>query len=166
MEKSALVAFYPFRCILGHIDMSPAALEQSISEVYSNQNLDGLQRIKKRGTYQRYEITRPKELTASSRDLKMGVPLALEQLIAKGINGTSFCNGELFFRGVGKALFSLMTRQPEDRSNSVQVAIEALRRASILGEPVRIHQRLTRYYNRYLVSQGFCSWVMVVSFWL
>lgn len=62
-------------------------------------------------------------------------------------------DGEVFFRGTGKALFSLITRHPDDKSDNVQIAVEALRRASILGEPVRIHQRLTRYYNTYLVKR-------------
>jgi hypothetical protein len=64
-----------------------------------------------------------------------------------GIN----CDGEMFFRTTGKALYSLITRHPDDKSDSVEVAREALRRASILGEPIRIQQRLTRYYNKYLV---------------
>lgn len=58
----------------------------------------------------------------------------------------------MFFKGTGKALLSLITRHPDEKSDSVQVAMEALHRASILGEPIRIHQRLTRYCNSYLVN--------------
>lgn len=134
--------------------MSPAALEQCITDIFTNQNIENIQRIRRHGSYQKYG-TIPKSITASSKDFKTGVPLALEQLIAKGINGTAYCNGELFFRGIGKALFSLITRQPDDKSNSVQVATEALKRASILGEPVKVHQRLTRYSNKYLVREYF-----------
>lgn len=61
------------------------------------------------------------------------------------------CDGERFFKGTGKALLSLITRHPDEKSDSVQVAIEAIKRAVILGEPITIHQRLTRYYNSYLV---------------
>lgn len=63
------------------------------------------------------------------------------------------CDGERFFKGTGKALLSLITRHPDEKSDSVQVAIEALKRAVILGEPITIHQRLTRYFNAHLVSQ-------------
>lgn len=62
------------------------------------------------------------------------------------------CDGEMFFKGTGKALLSLITRHPDEKSDCVQVAMEALHRASILGEPIRIHQRLTRYCNGYLVK--------------
>lgn len=61
------------------------------------------------------------------------------------------CDGEMFFRTTGKALQSLITRHPDEKSDSVEVAREALRRASILGEPIKIHQRLTRYKNKHLV---------------
>lgn len=61
-------------------------------------------------------------------------------------------DGEMFFRTTGKALLSLITRHPDEKSDSVEVASEALKRASILGEPIKIHQRLTRYQNKYLVS--------------
>lgn len=150
VEKCASITYFGCRCVLGHINMSPAALEQCITDIFTNQNIENIQRIRRHGSYQK-SGTIPKCITASSKDYKTGVPLALDQLIAKGINGTAFCNGELFFRGVGKALLSLITRQPDDKSNSVQVATEALRRASILGEPVRVHQRLTRYSNKYFV---------------
>lgn len=65
------------------------------------------------------------------------------------------CDGERFFKGTGKALLSLITRHPDEKSDSVQVAIEAIKRASILGEPIKIHQRLTRYYNNYLGLKPF-----------
>lgn len=131
--------------------MSPAALEQCITDIFTNQNIENIQRIRRHGSYQKCG-TVPKSIAASSKDFRTGVPLALDQLIAKGVNGTAHCSGELFFRGVGKALLSLITRQPDDKSNSVQVAAEALRRASILGEPVRVHHRLARYSSRHFVS--------------
>lgn len=62
------------------------------------------------------------------------------------------CDGEMFFRTTGKALFSLITRHPDDKSDSVEVAREAIRRASILGEPIKVHQRVNRYRNTYLVG--------------
>lgn len=61
-------------------------------------------------------------------------------------------DGEMFFRTTGKALLSLITRHPDEKSDSVELAREALRRASILGEPIRVHQRLCRFRNQYLVS--------------
>lgn len=67
--------------------------------------------------------------------------------------GGLVCDGEIFFRGTGKALQSIITRHPDENSNCVQIALEALRRAAILGEPVRIHQRLVRYCNNHLVSK-------------
>lgn len=61
-------------------------------------------------------------------------------------------DGEMFFRTTGKALLSLITRHHDEKSDSVEVAREALRRASILGEPIKVHQRLSRFRNKYLVG--------------
>lgn len=63
-------------------------------------------------------------------------------------------DGEMFFRTTGKALLSLITRHPDEKSDSVEVAREALRRASLLGEPIKVHQRLTRFRNKYLVCHA------------
>lgn len=146
--------------------MSPAALEQCVIDIFANQTFENIQRIRRHGSYQKSEVV-PKIITASCRNFHSGVPNALNQLIVRKQNGTYWispkatrsyyfsaginCDGEMFFRTTGKALYSLITRHPDDKSNSVEVAKEALRRASILGEPIRIQQRLTRYYNRYLV---------------
>lgn len=55
-----------------------------------------------------------------------------------------------------------MTRHPDDKSNSVEVAMEALRRASILGEPVKIHQRLPRFCNSFLVPMALGIWIIQI----
>lgn len=136
--------------------MSPAALEQCITEIFVNQNIENIQRIQRHGSYQKTGAI-PKSITQSSKDLKTGMPLALDQIFAKA-TAISGCNGELFFRGTGKALFSLITRHPDEKSNNVEVAIEALRRASLLGEPVKIYQRLTRVCNVFLGLRPFSAY--------
>lgn len=69
----------------------------------------------------------------------------------------------MFFRTTGKALLSLITRHPDEKSDSVEVAKEALRRASLLGEPIKIHRRLTRYCNKHLVSSYRCNRITLVD---
>lgn len=149
--------------------MSPAALEQCIVDIFINQNIENIQRIRRHGSYYKSEMF-PKAITISSRNFNTGVPNALNQIIVKHHNGTTTsnlnhglyicnmyvlaginCDGEMFFKTTGKALLSLITRHPDEKSDSVEVAREALRRASILGEPIKIHQRLARYCNKYLV---------------
>ncbi|KAK9681109.1 hypothetical protein QE152_g38565 [Popillia japonica] len=134
--------------------MSTAALGQCIVDIFVNQNVDNIQRIRRHNSYHKSSIV-PKSITASSRNFNPGVVLALEQVILRNHSGGLQCDGEIFFRGTGKALHSIITRHPDDRSNHVQVAIEALRRATILGEPVKIHQRLARYYNKHLGLKPF-----------
>ncbi|KAG5885876.1 hypothetical protein JTB14_019139 [Gonioctena quinquepunctata] len=148
-EKMASFLLYGSRCLLGHINMSPVAVEACVVDIFANQNIENIQRIRRHGSYHKSEIV-PKTITISSRNFVTGVPNALSQLIVKNQNAGINCDGEMFFRTTGKALQSLITRHPDDKSDSVEVAQEALRRASILGEPIKIHQRLTRYKNKYL----------------
>lgn len=85
-EKSASILSFGCRCVIGHINMSPAALEQCVTDIFANQNLENIQRIQRHGSYQKTG-TVPKSITASSKDLKIGVPLALDQLFMRGNNG-------------------------------------------------------------------------------
>ncbi|CAH1112949.1 unnamed protein product [Psylliodes chrysocephalus] len=147
-DKIANILFYASRCLLGHINMSPVAVEACVVDIFINQNIENIQRIRRHGSYHKSEIV-PKTITISSRNFATGVPNALSQLIVINQNGLN-CDGEMFFRTTGKALQSLITRHPDEKSDSVEVAREALRRASILGEPIKIHQRLTRYKNKHL----------------
>ncbi|XP_072395854.1 intermembrane lipid transfer protein VPS13A-like [Diabrotica undecimpunctata] len=147
-DKMASILFYASRCLLGHINMSPVAVEACVIDIFNNQNIENIQRIRRHGSYHKSEIV-PKTITISSRNFTTGVPNALSQLIVRNQNGIP-CDGEMFFRTTGKALQSLITRHPDEKSDSVEVAREALRRASILGEPIKIHQRLTRYKNKHL----------------
>ncbi|KAF5301566.1 hypothetical protein FQR65_LT08871 [Abscondita terminalis] len=154
-EKIAGVLMLGCRCLLGHLNMSPAALEQCVAEIFTNQSIENTQRIRRHDSYHKTSSI-PLSITASSKNFSTGVTLALNQIIAKNTQNGMHYDGEVFFRGTGKALFSLITRHPDDKSDNVQVAMEALRRACILGEPVRIHQRLTRYCNPYLGLKPFC----------
>ncbi|RZC35875.1 vacuolar protein sorting-associated protein 13A-like, partial [Asbolus verrucosus] len=154
LEKMANTLLYGSRCLLSHINMSPAALEQCVVDIFAHQSIENIQRIRRHGSYQKSEIV-PKMITTSCKNFHSGVPNALNQLIVRKQNAGINCDGEMFFRTTGKALYSLITRHPDDKSDSVDVAKEALRRASILGEPIRIQQRLTRYYNKYLGLKPF-----------
>ncbi|EEZ98160.2 hypothetical protein TcasGA2_TC000586 [Tribolium castaneum] len=154
LEKMSNTVLYGSRCLLSHINMSPAALEACVVDIFAHQTIENIQRIRRHGSYQKSEVV-PKIITTSCRNFHTGVPNALNQLIVRKQNAGINCDGEMFFRTTGKALFSLMTRHPDEKSDSVEVAKEALRRASILGEPIRIQQRLTRYYNRYLGLKPF-----------
>ncbi|KAF5273457.1 hypothetical protein FQA39_LY07474 [Lamprigera yunnana] len=154
-EKIANMLISGCRCLLGHLNMSPAALEQCITEIFTNQSIENIQRIRRHNSYHKTSSI-PLSITTSSKNFNTGVTLALNQIIAKNTQNGMHYDGEVFFRGTGKALFSLITRHPDEKSDNVQVAIEALRRACILGEPVRIHQRLTRYCNPYLGLKPFC----------
>lgn len=147
--KMSSTLFYGSRCLLGHINMSPAALEQSIVDIFANQSIENIQRIRRHGSYQKSEVI-PKSITSSCRNFAVGVPNALNQLIVPNRSSATNNDGEIFFRTTGRALLSLVTRHPDEKSDSVELAKEALRRASILGEPIRIHQRLARYRNKYL----------------
>lgn len=66
--------------------MSPAALEQCITDIFTNQNIENIQRIRRHGSYHKTGVI-PRSITASSKNFNTGVPLALEQLIAQGVNG-------------------------------------------------------------------------------
>ncbi|XP_017782614.1 PREDICTED: vacuolar protein sorting-associated protein 13A-like [Nicrophorus vespilloides] len=153
-EKMSSVILFGCRCLLGHLNMSSVALEQSIMEIFNNQNIENIQRIRRHGLYHNACML-PKSITSSSRNFNPGVMLALDQIIAKSQTAGIQTDGELFFRGTGKALISLVTRHPDEKSNSVHVAMEALKRASLLGEPIKIHQRLTRYTNFHLGLRPF-----------
>ncbi|GJQ74448.1 hypothetical protein Trydic_g21318 [Trypoxylus dichotomus] len=153
-EKISNIVLFGCKCYIGHINMSTASLGQCIVDIFVNQYVDTLQRIRRHSSYHKSSIV-SKSITASSRNFNPGVVLALEQVILRNHSGGLQRDGEIFFRGTGKALHSLVTRHPDDGSNHVQVAIEALRRAAILGEPVKIHQRLTRYSNSHLGLKPF-----------
>ncbi|KAB0792527.1 hypothetical protein PPYR_14486 [Photinus pyralis] len=154
-DKTANLLISGCRCLLGHVNMSPAALEQCVLETFAHQSIENTHRIRRHDSYHKTS-TVPKSVTTLSKNFNTGVTIALSQLIAKHSQNGMHYDGEVFFRGTGKALFSLITRHPDDKSDNVQVAIEALRRACILGEPISIHQRLTRYCNPHLGLKPFC----------
>ncbi|XP_044757951.1 vacuolar protein sorting-associated protein 13A-like [Coccinella septempunctata] len=144
--QMASILYQGSRFLLGHVNMSPAALEQSVTDIFANQSIDCIQRIRRHGSYQKSDVI-PRSITASCRNFHSGVPIALNQLIVRGQNVGIGNDGEMFFRTTGKVLLSLVTRHPDEKTDCVELAREALKRASILGEPIRIHQRLTRYRN-------------------
>ncbi|CAH0559657.1 unnamed protein product [Brassicogethes aeneus] len=139
---------YGTRCLLGHINMSPAALEQSILEIFENINMDEALLTRNQGVYFTSGMF-PKLLAASSKNVETGVPIALSQLFTPN-QKTNIVNPEKFFKTTGKALFALLTKYPDGMSDSVEVAVEAVKRASILGEPIQIKRRLTRYGSNIL----------------
>ncbi|XP_045467694.1 vacuolar protein sorting-associated protein 13C-like [Harmonia axyridis] len=143
----ASILYQGSRCLLGHVNMSPAALEQSIIDIFANQSVEYIQRIRRHGSYQKSDVI-PRSITSPCRNFHSGVPIALNQLIVRGQGAGVNNDGEMFFRTTGKVLLSLVTRHPDDKTDCVELAREALKRASILGEPIRIHQRLIRYRNR------------------
>lgn len=71
-----------YRCMLGHLNMSPAALEQCATEIFSNQSIETIQRIRRHGSYHNTTSV-PRSITASSKNFETGVTLALNQLITK-----------------------------------------------------------------------------------
>lgn len=146
--------------------MSPAALETCILDVFPNLNLESAQTKLSRKKEKDSEKALPRIVSTCGKSFEVGVPIALAQLFVKNYNGREItktaegsclmlvalavsiqCDGEMFFKTSGKALFSLITRHPDDKADCVELAKEALRRALVLGEPIRIHQRLTRYRN-------------------
>ncbi|XP_050293548.1 intermembrane lipid transfer protein VPS13C-like [Anthonomus grandis grandis] len=151
---TASIIFYACQCLLGHVSMSPAAIETCILDVFPNLNLEncvfGKNSIRKRGSEaasDKEDCVLPKIVAQSAKHFELAVPLALEQLFVKNYGGNIQCDGEMFFKTSGKALLSLITRHPDEKSDCVELAREALRRALILGEPIKIHQRVTRYKN-------------------
>ncbi|KAJ8960584.1 hypothetical protein NQ318_013873 [Aromia moschata] len=120
-ERMASILLYGSRCLLGHINMSPAAVEACVVDIFANQNIENIQRIRRHGSYHKSEIV-PKTITISSRNFTAGVPNALSQLIVNSQNAGINCDGEMFFRTTGKALLSLITRHPDEKSDSVEVA--------------------------------------------
>ncbi|XP_030755861.1 vacuolar protein sorting-associated protein 13A-like [Sitophilus oryzae] len=149
---AALSVTYASQCLLGHATMSPAALETCVLDVFPNLNLDLAQLkcvIRKRNSDNRgdREEILPKIVANCGKTFAVGVPIALAQLFVKNHNVNIQCDGEMFFKTTGKALYSLITRHPDEKSDCIELAREALKRASLLGEPIKIHQRLTRYRN-------------------
>ncbi|XP_025830546.1 vacuolar protein sorting-associated protein 13C [Agrilus planipennis] len=151
-----------YRCLLGHLNMSTAALEQMISNVFSNQMLDNIYRLGRHGSYQKNYFV-PTAVLDGYRNFHIGVTLALEQLIIKNNRGVLY-DGETFFKSTGKALLSLITRHPDDKSNSIVIATEALHRAALLNEPIHIQQRLTRYCNIYMGLKPFSGYESVGNY--
>ncbi|XP_066252577.1 intermembrane lipid transfer protein VPS13A-like [Euwallacea similis] len=149
----ASTIFYGFQCLLGHMVMSPAALETCILDVFPNFNIEQASHSKhsiKRGSVtvvrnNNDSAILPKSIVKSGRSFEVAVPIALSQLFIKSYNVNSYCDGEMFFKTSGKALISLITKHQDEKSDFVEIAKESLRRAFILGEPIKIHQRLTRY---------------------
>ncbi|XP_060526445.1 intermembrane lipid transfer protein VPS13C-like isoform X2 [Cylas formicarius] len=158
-QKNAETVSYGCKCVLGHVSMSPAAMETCIMDIFPSLNLDNLQTRPKRkasGELSNNELL--KMVTASGKNFNVSVPVALAQLIVKNHNVSIQSDGEMFFKTTGKALFSLISRHPDEKTDHVELAREALRRASILGEPIRIHQRLTRYRNTILGLTPFSAY--------
>lgn len=66
--------------------MSPAAVEACVTDIFMNQNLENIVRIRRHGSFHKSEIM-PKAITISSRNFVSGVPNAVNQLIVKNPNG-------------------------------------------------------------------------------
>lgn len=90
MDKMANILLYGSRCLLGHVNMSPAALEQCIIDIFANQNIENIQRIRRHGSYHKTEVV-SRTITASSRNFNTGVPNALQQLIVKNQTSKKNC---------------------------------------------------------------------------
>ncbi|KAH1005296.1 hypothetical protein HUJ04_006309 [Dendroctonus ponderosae] len=150
-SQSASSVLFACQCVLGHISMSPAAWETCILDVFPNFNLESCKTKPSRKKQKNAEEILPRVVSNCGKSFEVGVPIALAQLFVKNYNAalpvSIQCDGEMFFKTSGKALFSLITRHPDDKADCVELAKEALRRALVLGEPIRIHQRLTRYRN-------------------
>lgn len=75
--------------------MSPAALEQCIVDIFTNQSIENIQRIRRHGSYHKTS-TIPKSITVSSKNFNTGVTMALDQIIAKNThNGKTIGQGKL-----------------------------------------------------------------------
>lgn len=81
-EKSADVVMYGSRCLLGHLNMSSAALEQCVTAIFANQNIENIQRTRRLGSYTKSNAV-PKFISYSSKSFNPGVILALDQIIVK-----------------------------------------------------------------------------------
>lgn len=66
--------------------MSPAAVEACVTDIFMNQNIENIQRMRRHGSFHKSELI-PKTITISSRNFLTGVPNALNQLIVKNYNG-------------------------------------------------------------------------------
>lgn len=77
---------YGCQCILGHVAMSPAALETCILDVFPNFNVDyaGGKLVKKRGSV---AVTPRKVVARAGKSFECAVPVALTQLFVKNSCG-------------------------------------------------------------------------------
>lgn len=82
----ANMTLFGCRCLLGHLNMSSAALEQCVVDIFANQTIENIQRIRRHGSYHKSSSI-PKCITSSSKNFNPGVILALSQIIAKHSNG-------------------------------------------------------------------------------
>lgn len=85
----ANIVLYGCRCLLGHVNMSAAALEQCVSDIFVNQSLENIQRIRRLIAYHKPH-TQPRLIALSAKNFNPGVVLALDQIIAKNHIGKKF----------------------------------------------------------------------------
>lgn len=78
---------YSCQCILGHVAMSPAAIETCILDVFPNFNLDGGKLVKKRGSV---AITPRTVVPRAGKSFESALPVALIQLFVKNSCGKFF----------------------------------------------------------------------------
>lgn len=85
-EKMANITLFACRCLLGHLNMSSAALEQCVMDIFTNQTIENIQRIRRHGSYQKSSGI-PKNVTSISKHFNPGVILALNQIMVKNTSG-------------------------------------------------------------------------------
>lgn len=82
-EKGVLQLLSGYKCLLGHLNMSTAALEQCIMDTFAHQSIENIQRVRRYSSYHNV----PRSITNSCKNFNVGVTLAFQQLIAYNHNG-------------------------------------------------------------------------------
>lgn len=82
----ANITLFACRCLLGHLNMSSAALEQCVLDIFSNQTVENMQRTRRHCSYQK-STGLPKNINSISKRFNPGVILALNQIIVKNATG-------------------------------------------------------------------------------
>ncbi|XP_063238425.1 intermembrane lipid transfer protein VPS13A-like [Bacillus rossius redtenbacheri] len=100
----------------------------------------------------------PDSLLLSSRTFSMGVALGLSGILAKPVVGVHQEGVEGFFKGTGKGLMGLMTKQTGGVADCVGTALDTVKRACELGEDVVMRNRLPRFVNPYMGVQPFSAY--------
>lgn len=81
-ERMSTTLLFGCRCLLGHVNMSPAALEQCVTDIFANQTIENIQRIRRLGSYHKSN-SMPKCISLFSKNFNPGVIFALDQIMAK-----------------------------------------------------------------------------------